>query len=213
MLEPGGHADLAQEALGAERGGELGVEHLERDRAVVLEVVREIDRGHAAAAELALEHVAVTESRRSPAPDSLVRAPLPHQALKARVPTQQGERRIEPEPGRGEPARFPHQLLEGAHRPVDITQLHRRSGIPPEIDVPPHRVGVGLRGGPRSVGAPRRPTPRVRRPSRAPTSAGSPPTCHPPGAPPDAPPGGARRCRRRLGPWRPAPGSGPPGRS
>ena len=38
MLQPGGESDLALEPLGAERGGELGVEHLERDRAVVLEV-------------------------------------------------------------------------------------------------------------------------------------------------------------------------------
>ena len=59
MLQPGGEPDLAQEPLGAERGGELGVQHLERDLAVVLEVVREVDRGHAAAAELALERVAV----------------------------------------------------------------------------------------------------------------------------------------------------------
>ena len=40
MLEPGGELDLALEALGAERGGELGMEHLERDGAVVPEVVR-----------------------------------------------------------------------------------------------------------------------------------------------------------------------------
>ena len=61
MLEPGGELDLALEALGAERGGELGEEDLEGDRAVVAEVVREIDGGHAAAAELALEGVAVGE--------------------------------------------------------------------------------------------------------------------------------------------------------
>ena len=61
MLQPGGELDLAQEALRAERGGELGVEHLERDRAVVLEVVGEIDGGHAAAAELALERVTVRQ--------------------------------------------------------------------------------------------------------------------------------------------------------
>ena len=42
--------------------GELGVEHLERDRAVVLEVVREVDRGHAAAAELAVEGVATRQA-------------------------------------------------------------------------------------------------------------------------------------------------------
>ena len=58
MLEPGGEPDLALEALGAERGGQLGVEHLERDRAVVLEVLGQVDRGHAAAPELALERVA-----------------------------------------------------------------------------------------------------------------------------------------------------------
>ena len=61
VLEPGGELDLAQEALGAERIGELGVEHLERDRAVVPEVLREPDRGHAAAAELALERVTVRQ--------------------------------------------------------------------------------------------------------------------------------------------------------
>ena len=61
MLEPGGELDLAQEPLGAQRRGELGVQHLERDGAVVPQVVREVDRGHAAAAELALELVAVRE--------------------------------------------------------------------------------------------------------------------------------------------------------
>ena len=62
MLEPGGEADLAKEALGAEAHGELGVEHLERDRAVVPEVAGEPDGGHAAAAELALERVAVPQA-------------------------------------------------------------------------------------------------------------------------------------------------------
>ncbi len=50
MLEAGGGADLAQEALGAEGGAQLGVEDLERDGAVVLEVVGEVDARHAAAA-------------------------------------------------------------------------------------------------------------------------------------------------------------------
>ena len=66
VLQPGGEPDLAQEALRAERGGELGVQHLERDLAVVLEVVREIDRGHAPAAELALERVAVGQGGLEP---------------------------------------------------------------------------------------------------------------------------------------------------
>ena len=64
MLEPGGEVDLALEALGAEGGGELGTENLEGDQAVVLEIPGEVDRGHATAAELALEQVAVTEGVR-----------------------------------------------------------------------------------------------------------------------------------------------------
>ena len=63
MLEAGGEADLPLEPLGAERGGELRQQHLERDRAVVLEVAREVDHRHAPAPELALEGVAVGESR------------------------------------------------------------------------------------------------------------------------------------------------------
>ena len=58
MGEPGGEPDLALEALGAECGGELGAEDLDGDVAVVLEVVGEVDGGHAALAQLALEAVA-----------------------------------------------------------------------------------------------------------------------------------------------------------
>ena len=47
MLEPCGEADLPLEALGAEGGGDLGMEDLERDGAVVSQVSREPDRGHA----------------------------------------------------------------------------------------------------------------------------------------------------------------------
>ena len=39
MLEPRGEADLALEPVGPERGGQLGVEHLERHRPVVPEVL------------------------------------------------------------------------------------------------------------------------------------------------------------------------------
>ena len=63
MLQPGGEADLPLEPLGAEAGGQVQMEHLERDRPVVPEVLRQPDRGHAAAAELALEGVAVPQSR------------------------------------------------------------------------------------------------------------------------------------------------------
>ena len=61
MLQVGGGLDLGEEPLGAEDGGELGVQHLERDLAVVLEVVGEVHRRHAARAELALDAVAVGE--------------------------------------------------------------------------------------------------------------------------------------------------------
>ena len=61
MLQLGGGPDLGEEALGAELGGEIGMQQLDRHLAVVLEVVREIDRGHAARAELALDAVAVGE--------------------------------------------------------------------------------------------------------------------------------------------------------
>ena len=58
MLQPRGEPDLALEPLGTEGGGELGMQHLERDRPVVPEVPGEEDRGHPPAPELALERVA-----------------------------------------------------------------------------------------------------------------------------------------------------------
>ena len=61
MVELGGDGDLAEEPLGAERVGELGVEDLDRHRAVVLEIVREVDGGHAALAQLPLDAVAVRQ--------------------------------------------------------------------------------------------------------------------------------------------------------
>jgi hypothetical protein len=66
VLEPGGEPDLALEAFGAERDGEIAVEDLERHRAIVAAVVREVHRGHAAAAELALDAVALGERRAKP---------------------------------------------------------------------------------------------------------------------------------------------------
>ena len=59
VVEPGGDLDLGQEPFVAEDGAELGAEDLEGDLAVVLEVGGEVDRGHPAGAELALDAVAV----------------------------------------------------------------------------------------------------------------------------------------------------------
>ena len=63
MLELCRDPDLAQESLGADRGRELRPQHLDGDRPVVLEILGQKDGGHPALAELALEAVAVGESR------------------------------------------------------------------------------------------------------------------------------------------------------
>ncbi len=62
MLQPGGGLDFAQEPLAAQRSGQLGMEDLDGDRAVVTEVVGQIHGGHATCPELALDAVAVGES-------------------------------------------------------------------------------------------------------------------------------------------------------
>jgi hypothetical protein len=59
MLEPGAEPDLPKEARRAQGGGELGAHDLDRHGAVVLQIVGQPDRGHAAAAELAVERVVV----------------------------------------------------------------------------------------------------------------------------------------------------------
>ena len=58
VLQPGRHADLAHEAGGTQRRGDLVVQHLHRDQSVVLPIAGEVDRRHAPAAELTLDHVA-----------------------------------------------------------------------------------------------------------------------------------------------------------
>ena len=59
VLQGGDGLDFAQEPLGTDHGGELGAEHLDGDLAVVLEIVGEVDGGHAALPQFALEAVAV----------------------------------------------------------------------------------------------------------------------------------------------------------
>ena len=53
--------DFPGEPLGPDGGGQLGSQHLDRDLARVLQVLGEIDRGHAPLAQLPLEAVAVGE--------------------------------------------------------------------------------------------------------------------------------------------------------
>jgi hypothetical protein len=54
--------DLGQEALAADHRRELRLEDFEGDAAVVLQVLGQVDRGHAALAELTLDAVAALES-------------------------------------------------------------------------------------------------------------------------------------------------------
>ncbi len=59
MMQVGGGRDLAQKALGPEGVDQLGTEDLYGYLAIMLEVMREIDRSHPACAKLAVEPVAI----------------------------------------------------------------------------------------------------------------------------------------------------------
>src|SRR4029079_13207771 len=61
MLQRRRRLDLDDESLGAQHGREFGLQGLDRDLALVLEVVREIDGRHAARTQLALDPVPVGE--------------------------------------------------------------------------------------------------------------------------------------------------------
>ena len=58
MVQLGGDLDLAKKPIRPEDRRQLGPQHLDRHRAVVFQVVRYIDRRHAAASELPLDGVA-----------------------------------------------------------------------------------------------------------------------------------------------------------
>ena len=61
MLKASGELDLALEPLRTQCRGEFGMEDLQGDRAVVLDISCKVDRRHPPAAELALERVAPSE--------------------------------------------------------------------------------------------------------------------------------------------------------
>jgi hypothetical protein len=61
VLQVGGNLDLRQEPLGADHRGQLGLQNLHCHLAIVLEILREVDRSHAALTQLALDRVAVGE--------------------------------------------------------------------------------------------------------------------------------------------------------
>jgi len=61
VLHLRGQTDPEQEPRGPEDHSELGAEHLQRDRAVVLEIAREVDGSNPAATDLALDRVPARE--------------------------------------------------------------------------------------------------------------------------------------------------------
>ena len=61
MAQPCDDLDLAQEPLAADRLGELGAQHLDRDIALVLSVAGEIHGRHPAAAEQVAQFVTIGE--------------------------------------------------------------------------------------------------------------------------------------------------------
>jgi len=63
IFEPRRDGDLAEKAVARERLREFGLEHLDRNVAVVLEIVRKVHRGHAALAEFTLDAVTTAERR------------------------------------------------------------------------------------------------------------------------------------------------------
>jgi hypothetical protein len=63
VLEIGSRPDLLDEPISDEHRRQLGAEHLDRDLALVLEVLGQVDCGHAALPGVALDAVAAREGR------------------------------------------------------------------------------------------------------------------------------------------------------
>ena len=61
VTEPGRELDLTQKSLDTHGHRQLGAEQLEGDRAVMLDIVGQVDGGHPALAQLALDDVAIVE--------------------------------------------------------------------------------------------------------------------------------------------------------
>ena len=59
VLQPGDDLDFPKESLGAERRSQFGTQDLERHFPVVLDIIGQIDRGHASAPQFPLDGVAV----------------------------------------------------------------------------------------------------------------------------------------------------------
>jgi hypothetical protein len=69
MTQFRGQLDLAQEAVAADAGGDVITQHLDGHVAIVLAIVREVHRRHAAGAEFPVESVALREGAGQPFSD------------------------------------------------------------------------------------------------------------------------------------------------
>src|SRR5207244_5469928 len=65
MVQPRRDLDLAEETLRTERRRQLRPQHFDRHDPAMLDVVREVDRRHAAAPQLTLDRIATREDRKS----------------------------------------------------------------------------------------------------------------------------------------------------
>ena len=66
VMQSGGDLDLPEKSLRPQDPRQLGTQHLDGHPPVVLEILGEVDRGHAALAQLALKPVAVGQGRGEP---------------------------------------------------------------------------------------------------------------------------------------------------
>ena len=57
MIEPRGEVNLAKKSVGTERNREIWVKNFERDDAIVLDILCQVNRRHSAATELAIDRV------------------------------------------------------------------------------------------------------------------------------------------------------------
>jgi hypothetical protein len=64
MVEAGGDPDFREKPFCPQCCRELRAEHLHGHVAIVFEVVRQVDRGHAARADLALDSISIAQRRR-----------------------------------------------------------------------------------------------------------------------------------------------------
>jgi hypothetical protein len=63
MLQVRGDPDLREKTLDSENRAELRIQHFDCDRAIVAQIARQIDGGHPAGADLAIDRVATLQGR------------------------------------------------------------------------------------------------------------------------------------------------------